>query len=199
MHFEMATRALQQRHRRLLQEHLVQSILWKKKPLHYSSRLFSSGSSSEEQHRLFQQQMQQLKEEREALFGFTDEDHNAWTNAANTKHDSSFLEAVDQARNDAQSEKIQNEQEVQSSVPEQSSGGQGDAGLSHLTVDGKSVHMVDIGAKKATKRVAVAQSKVVFPPEVLQAFAATKDSDDLVGPKGPIFATARLAGIMAAK
>ena len=70
--------------------------------------------------------------------------------------------------------------------------------LTHLTADGKNVHMVDVGAKNVTKRVAVAESKVVFPPEVLEAFSTTQP-DEMVGPKGPIFATAKIAGIMAAK
>jgi len=51
--------------------------------------------------------------------------------------------------------------------------------------------------KDVTRRVAVAESKVVFPPEVLEAFSA--NTNEMVGPKGPIFATAKIAGIMAAK
>jgi len=145
--------------------------------------------------------MQQLKDEREALFGFTDEDHSAWTNAVEHKHDSSFLKAIDQARNDPEDEGIhvQNKAKLQANLAEKSSDHQGHVGLSHLTEDGKSVRMVDIGPKNATHRVAVAESKVVFPPEVIQAFEMTTDKTDLIGSKGPIFATAKLAGIMAAK
>jgi MoaC family len=67
--------------------------------------------------------------------------------------------------------------------------------FSHVSADGASVRMVDVGGKASTQRVAVAQTRVVFPPEVVQAF----EGKQWVGPKGPIFATAKLAGIMAAK
>ena len=61
--------------------------------------------------------------------------------------------------------------------------------------------MVDVGAKTVTARVAAARSRVVFPPEIMDAFSAVggNGSEELVGPKGPIFSTARVAGIMAAK
>ncbi len=68
--------------------------------------------------------------------------------------------------------------------------------LTHVSADGMSVHMVDVGEKVATRRVAVAQSKVTFPPNVMQALQV---SNELIGPKGPILATAKVAGIMAAK
>jgi MoaC family len=67
--------------------------------------------------------------------------------------------------------------------------------FSHVSADGASVRMVDVGGKAMTQRVAVAQTRVVFPPEVVEAF----EGKEWVGPKGPIFATAKLAGIMAAK
>ena len=66
--------------------------------------------------------------------------------------------------------------------------------------------MVDVGSKDVTKRVAKAQTKVIFPPEVIDALSsynnnneAANDTEELIGPKGPIFATAKVAGIMAAK
>ena len=55
--------------------------------------------------------------------------------------------------------------------------------------------MVDVGAKKVTKRTAIAQCKVVLPPEVI---AIIKD-DELHTKKGPVFQTAILAGIMGVK
>ena len=62
--------------------------------------------------------------------------------------------------------------------------------------------MVDIGEKEATARVAVARTEVLLPPEVLEAFTLSElgaGTTELVGVKGPIFETARIAGIMAAK
>jgi len=69
--------------------------------------------------------------------------------------------------------------------------------FSHVSEDGREVSMVDVGHKSSTQRVARAQSKVVFPPEVMMAFE--QSNGELIGPKGPIFSTAQLAGIMAAK
>ena len=57
--------------------------------------------------------------------------------------------------------------------------------------------MVDVGNKSITQRIAKAESKVILPPEVLSEFDVS--AGDLIGPKGSIFSTARLAGIMAAK
>jgi cyclic pyranopterin phosphate synthase len=53
--------------------------------------------------------------------------------------------------------------------------------------------MVDVGAKDETERVARAEALVVMAPETLRLIA-----DEAV-PKGDVLATARLAGIMAAK
>ena len=55
--------------------------------------------------------------------------------------------------------------------------------------------MVNVGAKPATRRIARARALVDLPPPVL---AALKDGE-LHGKKGPVFATAIIAGTMAAK
>ena len=55
--------------------------------------------------------------------------------------------------------------------------------------------MVNVGAKPATRRIARARALVDIPPPVL---AALKDGE-LHGKKGPVFATAIIAGTMAAK
>jgi len=55
--------------------------------------------------------------------------------------------------------------------------------------------MVDIGGKAATKRTAVAEARVLFPPAV----AASLRASGLRSSKGPIFDTAIIAGVMAAK
>ena len=55
--------------------------------------------------------------------------------------------------------------------------------------------MVDVGDKAVTKRMAKAQSIVVLGEEVLTHFENT----DIQTKKGPVFQTAILAGVMAAK
>ncbi|HBH25010.1 MAG TPA: cyclic pyranopterin monophosphate synthase MoaC [Cytophagales bacterium] len=67
-------------------------------------------------------------------------------------------------------------------------------GFSHLDQEGKA-RMVDVGAKKATARVAKAQALVYLPDEVM----ALLIGDDIQTKKGGVFHTAILAGIMAAK
>ena len=78
--------------------------------------------------------------------------------------------------------------------------------FTHLNKSGQTVSMVDVGAKVVTRRIARARSIVVFPPEVMEAFQFLTPSNDdenkkteIIGPKGPIFATAKIAGIMGAK
>lgn len=66
--------------------------------------------------------------------------------------------------------------------------------LSHVTAGGKP-KMVDVATKPATQRSARAQAVVLLPPEV----RALLDGDELRGPKGPVFQTAIVAGVMAAK
>ena len=55
------------------------------------------------------------------------------------------------------------------------------------------VHMVDVGAKADSERVAVARGEVHMRPETLRLIV----QDEL--PKGDVLTTAQLAGIMAAK
>ena len=55
--------------------------------------------------------------------------------------------------------------------------------------------MVDVGGKQETHRTATARSVVALPPEVLQHLV----NGDLMSKKGPVFQTAIIAGIMAAK
>src|SRR5206468_10298445 len=55
--------------------------------------------------------------------------------------------------------------------------------------------MVDVGEKTPTKRTAVAEARVRFPPA---ESAALRDSG-LRSPKGPVFDTAIVAGVMGAK
>jgi cyclic pyranopterin phosphate synthase len=64
--------------------------------------------------------------------------------------------------------------------------------LTHLDAQGRA-RMVDVGAKDATARVAVASAFVRMAPET----RARLVSGDV--PKGDVWATARIAGIQAAK
>jgi hypothetical protein len=181
------------------------------------SRPLTSGGkappSAQELHRLYQEQMMDLKSERELLFGFTPDEHEAWTNAGNHTHDQSFLEEIDLVRGTdnlgAQSGEEMNEDatlfaktEITHQNGRMSSHPTASTGLSHLSEDGQSIQMVNVADKQATQRVAVAQARVVFPPEVAAAFRSggyVRGTNELVGPKGPIFQCAKLAGIMAAK
>ncbi len=64
--------------------------------------------------------------------------------------------------------------------------------LTHLDDQG-SAHMVDVSGKKATVREAIAGASIRMSPETLDAIAAGN------APKGDVLATARIAGILAAK
>lgn len=64
--------------------------------------------------------------------------------------------------------------------------------LSHLDDRGQA-RMVDVSAKLATRRLAVARGRITMAPETLALLRAGDT------PKGDVLATARLAGIMAAK
>jgi cyclic pyranopterin phosphate synthase len=71
-------------------------------------------------------------------------------------------------------------------------GGMSSSELTHLDARGNA-RMVDVSAKSITVREAVASGAVVMKPSTLEAIATGGV------PKGDVFATARLAGIMAAK
>jgi len=64
--------------------------------------------------------------------------------------------------------------------------------LSHLDLNGRA-HMVDIGAKADTERIAVAAGEVLMRPETMRLIR------DGAIKKGDVLTVARIAGIMAAK
>lgn len=64
--------------------------------------------------------------------------------------------------------------------------------LSHLDAEGRA-RMVDVGAKPETARTARAEGSITMKPETLAAIERNDVS------KGDVLATARIAGIMAAK
>lgn len=55
--------------------------------------------------------------------------------------------------------------------------------------------MVDVGGRPSTVRTAVAQARVRLPPGVF----ALVDAGEILAPKGPVFATAIVAGTQGAK
>ena len=60
--------------------------------------------------------------------------------------------------------------------------------------------MVDVGDKAVTRRSAGARAVVDFPAEVMKTLRKeAPGGTELIGPKGPIFATAVVAGIQAVK
>ncbi|HTR86512.1 MAG TPA: cyclic pyranopterin monophosphate synthase MoaC [Reyranella sp.] len=64
--------------------------------------------------------------------------------------------------------------------------------LTHFDQAGNA-HMVDVGAKEITERVAIARASVIMQPATLKLIASKKAA------KGDVLAVAQLAGIMAAK
>ena len=64
--------------------------------------------------------------------------------------------------------------------------------LTHID-DAGNAHMVDVSAKQVTTRIAVASGRVTMLPETLNLIRSG------MAKKGDVIATARIAGIMAAK
>lgn len=67
--------------------------------------------------------------------------------------------------------------------------------FTHLSDNGNPT-MVDVGEKAITQRIAIAQTIVELPNEVIQHL---NDNNDIQTKKGAVFQTAILAGIMGAK
>ena len=82
----------------------------------------------------------------------------------------------------------------------------GASGFTHLDAAGHP-RMVDVSAKGATTRTATARALVSLPPAVRERLTGAGANGaepagpgrDIVTAKGPVFHTARIAGIMAAK
>ena len=64
--------------------------------------------------------------------------------------------------------------------------------LPHLNATGEA-HIVDVGAKDSTRRVAVAEGRITMAPETLAAIRDQRVK------KGDVLAVARVAGLMATK
>jgi len=72
--------------------------------------------------------------------------------------------------------------------------------LSHVDEKGQPA-MVDVGDKAVTRRSATARAVVEFPPAVAVQLrdGLAPGASEVAGPKGPVFATAIVAGTQAAK
>lgn len=68
------------------------------------------------------------------------------------------------------------------------------AKLSHVDSENRPA-MVDVSGKVSSEREAHARSIVILPAEILSEL----DGDEILTKKGPVFATAIIAGVMAAK
>lgn len=156
--------------------------------------------------------MEEMNQEREISYGFTKEEKNAWGGKSqNASLNKDFMHAVKEARKaKALYDKSLEEDVEEKSITfakqsyrkyskrrQESEIETVTQPFTHLNQSGDQVTMVDVGHKTVSRRVAVARSTVVFPPEVMDAFDIT--NGEMIGKKGPIFATARLAGIMGAK
>ena len=64
--------------------------------------------------------------------------------------------------------------------------------LTHINQNGEA-HMVDVGSKEITHRIAVAEGKVFMKSDTLDMIVEGRHK------KGDVFATCRIAGIMASK
>jgi len=178
-------------------------------------RSFASdhNKDAESSHKMYKEQLQELQEEREALYAFSKEEIHHWSTSVSMKSNNNDETATLQET----IEKLQREAAYTNtnsgnddvSINNEEGGDNGSSlvmpeedgsAFTHLTTGGSKATMVDVGDKTVTRRTAKARTKVWFPPEVMSAFASYGGtSSEVIGPKGPIFETARLAGIMGAK
>ena len=135
----------------------------------------------------------EVNAEREALYQFTSEEKKAWSNYSS----SAPLQISQQKLMLIKEALAQREREEHADSMEGSQDTRPVSQFTHLNPQQDSISMVDVGHKQSTRRTAKARTVVVFPPEVMSAFELKEN--EMIGPKGPIFETARLAGIMGAK
>mmetsp|Transcript_23733 Transcript_23733/g.58173 ORF Transcript_23733/g.58173 Transcript_23733/m.58173 type:complete len:202 (+) Transcript_23733:160-765(+) len=143
-----------------------------------------------------------MHQEREAIFEFSDQEKQAWSQPQ-MKLSPQLMMEIAEAR--AALERERSRSETTTTVVSKEEEELHHPSFSHVSQDGDSVHMVDVGHKQVTTRMAEAQTKVILPDSVMEAFgldhatSSSSQTKELIGPKGPILATAKLAGIMAAK
>eukprot|EP00475_Leptophrys_vorax_P030325 TRINITY_DN4530_c0_g1_i1.p2 TRINITY_DN4530_c0_g1~~TRINITY_DN4530_c0_g1_i1.p2 ORF type:complete len:178 (+),score=37.05 TRINITY_DN4530_c0_g1_i1:406-939(+) len=74
--------------------------------------------------------------------------------------------------------------------------------LTHINADTMLPTMVEVGHKVSTVRMARAEARVELPPIAWESLSRSQEeggNKELYGPKGPVFATAVIAGTSAAK
>lgn len=158
-------------------------------------------------------------DEREILYGFTDTERDAWRKRNDDNNSSSKTSSSSSHNYFARLAGLRNEgaRRVNNADDDDNSNTKvvdtnSDATFSHLTPRGDGIRMVDVGNKVPSRRVAIARTVVIFPPEVLSAFHVIMNNNtnssggngdvrkqEMIGPKGPIFEIAKIAGIMGAK
>jgi len=167
----------------------------------------SNKDDHDHDHDMFEKQLLELKQEREDLFGFTDDEKTSWMNRDNNDNSLSAdeLNKIRESALDDKKEARDNDVNYADTFHANTNNDNdnNNQSFSHVSANGESVSMVDVGNKTISRRTARARSVVIFPPEVMNAFQICSNNnntnDELIGPKGPIFSTAKLAGIMAAK
>ena len=169
-----------------------------------ANSIHSTGSDA---YAVYKEQMEDLQAEREALFMFSDEEKLSWTNHSVTEGNSKSNNSNNSSSSEVQYRSLEDtlthlrslgSNEFSMNEEDDSYMVSPSSPFTHLSSSGDSISMVDVGNKIATTRMAKAQCKVIFPSEVMAAFDI-RNNGEMVGPKGPIFETARLAGIMGAK
>ena len=173
---------------------------------HIRNEVPSSEEESLPSTSMTQEEIDDMNEDRAALFQFSEQEKHAWGTRPKPIS-KNLMKKIEDARRkqfDDQSQQPEQSPSIYATDKTTTTENTNDIhheSFSHVSKDGTSIHMVDVGHKQVTTRMAQAQTKVVLPDEVLQAFSTSSSNtaDELIGPKGPIFATAKLAGIMAAK
>ncbi|GFH55355.1 hypothetical protein CTEN210_11831 [Chaetoceros tenuissimus] len=171
--------------------------------------------------------IEEMNADREAIYNFSKEEKAAWgSNSIDKVYNQEFLDAVAKAReakaiyektlnqdldqkmqdiaNEAKSEynsSNSNVEAVEEEIKDTHISNESSQPFTHLNSSGDQASMVDVGHKIVTRRTAKARSTVLFPPSVMSALGinTTSENHEMIGKKGPIFSTAKIAGIMASK
>jgi len=176
-------------------------------------RLFSSDrKDGSDHHAEFLKQIQEMNEERETLFNFSEEEYSSWSEEGKKPIIVSEEEPVtipDVPQSSIWEEMSKSTQttptpSLSSLTPPPSSTTQSQIPnpqpFTHLNPTTNQIRMVPITHKKHTIRVASATTTVHFPPQVSALLKLSENNlYDATTPKGPIFSSAQIAGIMAVK
>jgi len=145
-----------------------------------------------------QRESRLLKEDLENRFQFTQEDYIAWTHIDKKQ-------GVDGDEYHHSATQVFSNMNTLARRHEDNNDDNANPSLTHWDSTKEQVTMVDVTSKLVTLRHATAQTILRLPQEVMEVLlptiteGSTGTLKELQGPKGPIFATARIAGIMAAK